>query len=142
MLVVIALGGNALLRRGEPADVEAQRANVVTVVEAIAEIAREHDVVVTHGNGPQVGLLALQGEAYDAVDPYPLDVLGAIGKGYSYPDLLPLSSVQELSDGLHVRVLTLGAQIRIKEELGREKDLATLPTLRRALAESKPGSLE
>ena len=81
MLVVIALGGNALLRRGEPADVEAQRANVVTAVEAIAEIAREHDVVVTHGNGPQVGLLALQGEAYAAVDPYPLDVLGAESEG-------------------------------------------------------------
>jgi carbamate kinase len=81
MLVVVALGGNALLRRGEPADVEVQRANVVTAVEAITELARDHDVVVTHGNGPQVGLLALQGEAYPAVDPYPLDVLGAESEG-------------------------------------------------------------
>ena len=73
MLVVVALGGNALLRRGEPADVEVQRANVTTAVEAIVELASEHDVVVTHGNGPQVGLLALQGEAYPAAKPYPLD---------------------------------------------------------------------
>jgi carbamate kinase len=81
MLVVVALGGNALLRRGEPADVATQRANIATAVEAIAELAAEHDVVVTHGNGPQVGLLALQGEAYSAVEPYPLDVLGAESEG-------------------------------------------------------------
>jgi carbamate kinase len=81
MLVVIALGGNALLRRGEPADVTVQRANIATAVEAIAELAAEHEVVVTHGNGPQVGLLALQGEAYPAAKPYPLDVLGAESEG-------------------------------------------------------------
>jgi carbamate kinase len=81
MLVVVALGGNALLRRGEPADVEVQRTNVTTAVEAIVELASEHDVVVTHGNGPQVGLLALQGEAYPAAKPYPLDVLGAETEG-------------------------------------------------------------
>ena len=81
MLVVAALGGNALLRRGEPADVATQRAHVRTAVEAIARLATEHDVVVTHGNGPQVGLLALQAEAYEDVDPYPLDVLGAETEG-------------------------------------------------------------
>ncbi len=81
MLVVVALGGNALLRRGQPADVTVQRANVAAAVEAVVELAREHDVVVTHGNGPQVGLLALQGEAYGAVKPYPLDVLGAESEG-------------------------------------------------------------
>jgi carbamate kinase len=81
MLVVVALGGNALLRRGQPADVAIQRANVASAVHAIAELAAEHDVVVTHGNGPQVGLLALQGEAYGAVKPYPLDVLGAESEG-------------------------------------------------------------
>src|SRR3954447_2223051 len=81
MLVVVALGGNALLRRGEPADVAVQRANVAIAVDAIVELAREHEVVVTHGNGPQIGLLALQGEAYAAVDPYPLDVLGAESDG-------------------------------------------------------------
>ncbi len=81
MLVVAALGGNALLRRGQPADAAAQRANVAVAVRAIAELAREHDVVVAHGNGPQVGLLALQGEAYHDVAPYPLDVLGAESEG-------------------------------------------------------------
>jgi carbamate kinase len=81
MRVVVALGGNALLRRGQPADVASQRANVATAVESIAELAAEHDVVVTHGNGPQVGLLALQGEAYGGVEPYPLDMLGAESEG-------------------------------------------------------------
>ena len=81
MRIVIALGGNALLRRGEPADADTQRRNVATAVAAIAELAAEHQVIVTHGNGPQVGLLALQGDAYDAVAPYPLDVLGAESEG-------------------------------------------------------------
>ncbi len=81
MLIVAALGGNALLRRGQAADADTQRANVETAVRALAELAREHEVVVTHGNGPQVGLLALQGEAYPVVTPYPLDVLGAESEG-------------------------------------------------------------
>ena len=81
MRVVIALGGNALLRRGEPADAATQRRNVATAVAAIADLAQDHEVIVTHGNGPQVGLLALQGDAYDAVAPYPLDVLGAETEG-------------------------------------------------------------
>jgi carbamate kinase len=81
MRIVIALGGNALLRRGEAAEAETQRRNVATAVAAIADLAADHEVIVTHGNGPQVGLLALQGEAYDAVAPYPLDVLGAESEG-------------------------------------------------------------
>ena len=81
MRIVIALGGNALLRRGEPAEAAVQRRNVATAVTAIAELAADHEVIVTHGNGPQVGLLALQGDAYDAVAPYPLDVLGAESEG-------------------------------------------------------------
>ena len=107
MLVVTALGGNALLRRGEPADVTTQRGNVATAVEAIAAVAAEHDVVVTHGNGPQVGLLALQGEAYEEVDPYPLDVLGAETEGMiGY--LLEQELVNELGDA---RVATLLTQV-------------------------------
>lgn len=81
MLVVIALGGNALLTRGEPLDVHAQRSNIATAVEAIVAIAREHQVVITHGNGPQVGLLALQNDAYPDVAAYPLDVLDAETEG-------------------------------------------------------------
>jgi carbamate kinase len=82
MRIVVALGGNALLQRGQPADADAQRANVAVAVRALAELAAEHEVVVTHGNGPQVGLLELQGEAYRGeVEPYPLDVLGAESEG-------------------------------------------------------------
>jgi carbamate kinase len=79
--VVVALGGNALIRRGERAEAATQRANIVRAVGAVAAIARRHEVVVTHGNGPQVGLLALQAEAYRDVAPYPLDVLGAESEG-------------------------------------------------------------
>ncbi len=81
MLVVAALGGNALLRRGEPADAETQRKNVKVAVDALAALASHHRLVVTHGNGPQVGLLALQAEAYRDVEPYPLDLLGAETEG-------------------------------------------------------------
>ena len=81
MRVVIALGGNALLRRGEPMDAAVQRANVKVAAEAIAAVAEDHQVVLTHGNGPQVGLLALQNAAYEPVAPYPLDVLDAETEG-------------------------------------------------------------
>ena len=81
MRIVIALGGNALLKRGEPLDAEVQLANVRRAARALAPAARVHEVIVTHGNGPQVGLLALQSEAYAATRPYPLDVLGAQTQG-------------------------------------------------------------
>ncbi len=82
MRIVVALGGNALLQRGQRADAGAQRENVAVAVTALAELAADHEVIVTHGNGPQVGLLALQGEAYrEEVKPYPLDVLGAESEG-------------------------------------------------------------
>ncbi|MCP5151837.1 MAG: carbamate kinase [Ectothiorhodospiraceae bacterium] len=77
MRIVAALGGNALLRRGETADIETQRRNVAVAARALAPLARDHQLVVTHGNGPQIGLLALQAAALDGVEPYPLDVLGA-----------------------------------------------------------------
>ena len=81
MRVVAALGGNALLRRGQPLTAENQRANARIACKALAPIALEHDLIVSHGNGPQVGLLALQGSAYTEVDPYPLDLLGAQTEG-------------------------------------------------------------
>ena len=81
MLVVIALGGNALIRRGQIPEVETQRQNIQLAAQAIAEVARQHRVVVTHGNGPQVGLLAMQAEAYKQVQPYPLDILDAETEG-------------------------------------------------------------
>jgi len=81
MRIVVALGGNALLRRGQPTDVETQRANIEVACAAVAALAHEHELVLTHGNGPQVGLLALQAEAYAGTRPYPLDVLGAESEG-------------------------------------------------------------
>ncbi|SVB12113.1 uncharacterized protein METZ01_LOCUS164967, partial [marine metagenome] len=81
MRLVIALGGNALLRRGEPTTTTFQRKNVRIAAQAIAPVARDHQVVITHGNGPQVGLLALQAAAYDDRASYPLDVLGAETEG-------------------------------------------------------------
>jgi len=79
--VVIALGGNALLRRSDPMTADVQRRNVRVAAGAIAPLTADHRVVVAHGNGPQVGLLALQAESYTAVAPYPLDVLGAETQG-------------------------------------------------------------
>ena len=81
MRVVVALGGNALLRRGQALTAENQRENVRIAAEALAPIAKEHELVVSHGNGPQVGLLALQGAAYKPDEAYPLDVLGAETEG-------------------------------------------------------------
>jgi carbamate kinase len=82
MLVVAALGGNALLKRGEPLTARTQRANVRIAAQGLAAIVRAgHDLVITHGNGPQVGLLALQGAAYNPDEAYPLDMLGAETEG-------------------------------------------------------------
>jgi carbamate kinase len=81
MRIVVALGGNALLRRGEPMTAEAQRANVRIAAHALAAIQPGNELLITHGNGPQVGLLALQGAAYKPDELYPLDVLGAQTEG-------------------------------------------------------------
>jgi carbamate kinase len=82
MRIVIAIGGNALLERGQRPDAAVQRANALKAVQALAPLAEEHEIVITHGNGPQVGLLALESAA-DATltQPYPLDVLGAQTQG-------------------------------------------------------------
>ena len=81
MRLVIALGGNALLRRGEALSAQNQRDNVRSACAQIARIAPGNQLVIAHGNGPQVGLLALQNAAYAATDAYPLDVLGAETEG-------------------------------------------------------------
>jgi carbamate kinase len=81
MRVLVALGGNALLKRGEPMTAEAQRENIRTAARALAPVASNHQLVLSHGNGPQVGLLALQAAAYKEVEAYPLDVLGAQTEG-------------------------------------------------------------
>ena len=81
MRIVIALGGNALLRRGEPPTADNQRHNVEIAAEALAPLARDHDLVISHGNGPQVGLLALQCAAYSPEEATPLDLLDAETEG-------------------------------------------------------------
>ncbi len=112
MRVVVALGGNALLQRGQPADADAQRRNVAIAVRALAELAREHELVIPHGNGPQVGLLALQGEAYPEVAPYPLDVLGAESEG-----MIGYLLDQELVNTLGTRdVATLLTQVIVDRD--------------------------
>ena len=77
MKIVIALCGNALLKRGEHMTAENQRENVKTACAQIARVYDGNQLIITHGNGPQVGLLALQNNAYKEVPMYPLDVLGA-----------------------------------------------------------------
>ncbi len=81
MRILVALGGNALLKRGEPLEAATQRTNIATAAKALAPIAKKHQLILTHGNGPQVGLLALQSASYAAVSPYPLDILGAQTEG-------------------------------------------------------------
>ncbi len=103
--IVVALGGNALLKRGEPLDAGIQRANVAAAAEALAAVARDHQLVVTHGNGPQVGLLALQNDAYREVAPYPLDVLDAESEGMiGY--VLDQELLNQLDGGTVVTLLT------------------------------------
>ena len=81
MRVVVALGGNALLRRGQPMTVENQRVNVRVACDRLAPIAEQHELIISHGNGPQIGLLALEEAAYEEVPDSPLDVLGAETQG-------------------------------------------------------------
>lgn len=79
--LLIALGGNALLKRGEPLSAVNQRQNIKIAAEQISKVALNNELVIAHGNGPQVGLLALQSAAYTEVEAYPLDVLGAETEG-------------------------------------------------------------
>ncbi len=107
MLVVCALGGNAILPRGAEPAVDTERERLRAAALALAEIASEHDLVVTHGNGPQIGLLALQDEAYAGSAPTPLDVLGAESEGE-----IGYLLEQELANTLGTtRVVTLLTQV-------------------------------
>ena len=111
MLVVAALGGNALLQRGDPLTAQIQRANVATAAASLARIIKAgHRLVVTHGNGPQIGLLALQGAAYKLDEVFPLDVLGAETDG-----MIGYMIEQALENALghDRRVATLLTQIEV-----------------------------
>jgi carbamate kinase len=111
MRIVVALGGNALLRRGQPMTSQNQQQNIQTAAQAIATLAKEHDLIIVHGNGPQIGLLSLQAEAYKDVQPYPLDVLTAETGG-----MIGYLIEQELRNQLPDRqVVTLLTQIEVDE---------------------------
>lgn len=111
--MVVALGGNALLQRGQPMTAGAQHANVRIAALALADLARDHQIVVAHGNGPQVGLLALQGAAYDPARPWPLDVLGAETEGMiGY--LIEQELMNALPDGS--RCATLLSRVEVDPE--------------------------
>jgi carbamate kinase len=81
MRIVVAIGGNALLKRGQPLTEQNQRENVKVAARSLAPLARDYSLIITHGNGPQVGLLALEAAAYTGVEPYTLDVLSAESEG-------------------------------------------------------------
>jgi carbamate kinase len=96
MRVVIALGGNAILKRGEPMTASNQRSNVRRAAKAIGRVIEAgHQVIVTHGNGPQIGLMALQDMAHDSNLASPIDVLGAETEG-----MIGYMIVQELGNVL------------------------------------------
>lgn len=112
MRVVLALGGNAILRRGESPSAEVQLENVARAAAIVARIAEAHEVVLTHGNGPQIGLLALQSAAYREVPAYPLDVLGAQTEG-----MLGYMLEQALLRHLHFQdVATLITQVVVSPD--------------------------
>jgi carbamate kinase len=81
MRILVALGGNAVVKRAEPMTAEAQRANVRIAAQAVAPIAEEHQVILSYGNGPQLGLLALEAAGFKEIETYPLDLLGAQTEG-------------------------------------------------------------
>ena len=137
MLVLVALGGNALLKRGEPLTAQAQRRNVTVAAQALAQLVRAgHRLVVTHGNGPQVGLLALQGAAYKPDEAYPLDVLGAQTEG-----MIGYLIEQELENALgHDRpVATLLTQVLVdrNDPAFRQSSKFVGPVYSKAEAESR-----
>jgi len=99
MRIVIALGGNALLRRGEEMTAENQRENIRIAAKVLAPIIEKHEVLISHGNGPQVGLLSLQSAAYKEVEEYPLDILGAQTQG-----MIGYMIEQELGNHLPVEI--------------------------------------
>ncbi|MEC4728112.1 carbamate kinase [Shewanella sp. D64] len=110
--LVVALGGNALLRRGEPLEANVQRLNIASAVEAIAALTTDWNVVLVHGNGPQVGLLALQNSAYTAVKPYPLDILVAETQG-----MIGYMLQQELQNALPgTPIVTMLTQVEVDSQ--------------------------
>lgn len=112
MRLVIAIGGNALLSRGEPLEAKIQQQHAKSAAISIAQIAQNHEVIIVHGNGPQVGLLALQAANYSEVKPYSLDILIAESQG-----MIGYFLQQEISNCLaNKKIATLLTQIEVKSD--------------------------
>ena len=112
MRIVAALGGNALARRGEPISTDVQRRSLAVAAAALVPIAREHELVLTFGDGPQIGHLLLESEADESAAPSPLDVVGAEAVGMiGY--LLEQALLQEHPA---LRVVTLVTQTLVAED--------------------------
>jgi carbamate kinase len=160
MRIAIALGGNALLRRDQPMTADNQRDNIKSAMARIAAVASGNQLIITHGNGPQVGLLALQAASYRDVAPYPLDVLGAETEGMigymieqelgnALPADRPLATLLtqvEIDPGdpaFHTPTKPIGPVYEASEAkaIGREKGWVFAPDgakLRRVVASPKP----
>jgi carbamate kinase len=123
MRILVALGGNALLRRGEPMTAEVQRANIHQAAVALTPFAEPDQLVLSHGNGLQVGLPALQASAYRDVEPYPLDILDTQTEG-----MIGYLIEQELGNLLPPDVYST-IQATVSGSIGRR-----LPGRRRAAA--------
>lgn len=110
MRIVVALGGNALLKRGEPMTAQAQHTNVRIAAASLADLTREHQIIVAHGNGPQVGLMALHAASFAPENPWPLDVLGAETEGMiGY--LLEQELMNALPDGIDCATLLTRVEV-------------------------------
>jgi hypothetical protein len=138
----VVVGGVAALIHAAPIltldlDLVHSRApeNLRRVVDALHEIDAYYRMISSRHLCPNESHLASPGHHLLMTDFGPLDLLGTIGKGRSYEELLPHSDVEEIEPGLNIRVLNLETLVATKEEAGREKDLAMLPTLRATLNE-------
>ncbi|MFT8895761.1 MAG: carbamate kinase [Acetobacter sp.] len=113
MKLVVALGGNALMQRNEPLGMHVQWKNARMAADALAAVARQHQLILTHGNGPQVGLLAMQSEAFKGAEPYSFDVMGAATEG-----MIGYILEQELGNilGYDVPIATLLTRVEVDAE--------------------------
>jgi carbamate kinase len=133
MRIVIAAGGNALLQRHQKPHIAIQKENIKIACQAITELAVRHQVIITHGNGPQVGLLALQAAAYKAVGVYPFDVLGAESQG-----MIGYFLAQELKNQLpkkNVVVLLTQVEVEASDPAFTHPDKFVGPTYTKAQAD-------
>lgn len=106
--LVIALGGNALLQRGEILSAENQQKSIQLFSQMVAQLARDYQLVIVHGNGPQVGLLALQNAAYQDAPAWPLDILVAESQG-----MIGFAIAQELTSSSSGPVTTLMTRVEV-----------------------------